>query len=108
LRLAVSLCPRLADAPVLVVASVREEDLADAPERARGLDLVTEAASTVTLGPLSRPDTARLVAALGRRGADAQATSQLADRAWPVSEGYPLMAVEGPRPVGARPRARGG
>jgi predicted ATPase len=87
------------------VASVREEELADTPERARGLDLVTEAATTVTLGPLSRPDTARLVAALGQRGADVTATSRLADRVWAVSEGHPLMAVEATRAFGAEPDA---
>ncbi len=107
LRLAVSLCRRLGDAPVLVVASVREEDLADTPERAHVLDLVTEAAATVTLGPLSRPDIARLVAALGRRGADVMTTSQLADRVWAVSEGHPLMAVEATRAYGAEPEAPG-
>src|SRR5262245_12578969 len=107
LRLTVSLCRRLVDAPVLVVASVREEDLADTPEHARGLDLVTEAGTTVTLGPLSRPDTARLVAALGRRGADAETTSRLADRVWAVSEGHPLMAVEATRAFGGEAEAPG-
>ena len=77
LRLLASLSRRLADAPVLVVASVRDEDLADVPERARLLHVVTESAATVTLGPLSRPDTATLVAALGRRGADAAAVCRL-------------------------------
>jgi DNA-binding SARP family transcriptional activator/tetratricopeptide (TPR) repeat protein len=105
LRLAVSLGRRLGVAPVLVVASVREEELADTPARARVLDLVTEAAATVSLGPLSRPDTTRLVAALGRRGADATATSRLANRVWAVSEGHPLMAVEATRAFGAEPDA---
>jgi DNA-binding SARP family transcriptional activator len=103
LRLLASLGRRLADAPVLVVASVRDEDLADAPERARLLDVVTEPVATVTLGPLSRSDTATLVAALGRRGADTAAVSQLADRVWAVSEGHPLMVVEATRVYGTEP-----
>jgi tetratricopeptide (TPR) repeat protein len=103
LRLLASLGRRLGNAPALIVASVREEDLADAPDRLRLLDLVSETASTVTLGPLSHPDTARLVAALGRRGADAAATSQLAERVWAVSEGHPLMVVEATRVYAAEP-----
>src|SRR5262249_36103436 len=64
--------------------------LAAAPGRPRMLALATGAASVLALGPLSRPDTARLVTALRRRGADAETTSQLADRVWAVSEGHPL------------------
>jgi DNA-binding SARP family transcriptional activator len=105
LRLLASLGHRLGDASALVVASVRDEDLVDAPERARLLDVLGAPTAMVTLGPLSRPDTATLVAALGRRGADAAAVSQLADRVWAVSEGHPLMVVEATRVFGTEPDA---
>jgi DNA-binding SARP family transcriptional activator len=105
LRLVASLTRRLGDAPVLLVASVREEDLAGIPERLRLFDLVGDRAATVVLEPLSRADTARLVAALGRRGADEATTSRLADRVWAVSAGHPLMVVEATRVYGVDPDA---
>jgi DNA-binding SARP family transcriptional activator len=82
---------RLAFSPLLIVATVRMEQLIDAPLVER--TLASLAPARLTLGPLSHADTLRLVAALAPE-ADADT---LGPRVWQISEGHPLMTVEAVR-----------
>jgi DNA-binding SARP family transcriptional activator len=86
---------RFADRPVLLVATAREEEMADAPALRQALvDLRPEARlMMLALRPLSRPDTLALVRAFARSGDDA-ALDRLGEQAWVVSEGNPFIAVE--------------
>jgi DNA-binding SARP family transcriptional activator len=97
LRLLAFVARRLLTQPLLLVASMREEELPSAPFLGRLFeDLGREPGFTrLALPPLSQPDTARLVHALASRaGGEETALAQLADRIWRASEGNPLMVVE--------------
>ena len=86
---------RLAARPAIVVVTAREEEMADAPALGQALDDLRREArlTTLTLGPLSRPDTLALVRTLARSG-DETTLRRLGDRIWLASEGHPLAAVE--------------
>jgi DNA-binding SARP family transcriptional activator len=95
-RLLGFLARRLAGAPALLVATLREEDLDDAP-LVCGLvdDLARDGRVTLLpIAPLSREGTADLVRALGRRGSDAAQVERLAARIWTASGGHPFTVVE--------------
>ncbi len=94
-RLAAFIGRRLADRPVLMVATAREDELADAPAFRQALDDLQRGGrlTTLTLHPLSRPDTLTLVRAVARSGA-AAADERLGEQAWAASEGNPFVAVE--------------
>ena len=96
LRLLAFFARRIPSRPVLLVASSREEELADAATARRTLEeLGREAQVTpVTLAPLSRPDTMDLVHSLARTGSEAEALARLEEQVWAVSEGNPFVAVE--------------
>src|SRR5580765_7223977 len=82
--------------PLLLLASAREEELAEVPAVRRILDEVTrqDRAVAVRLGPLSRPETDLLVRSLARPGPDNAVIGRLEERAWRVSEGNPFVVVE--------------
>jgi DNA-binding SARP family transcriptional activator len=109
LRFLAVLARRLAAARVLVVATAREEEVADAPALDRTLTELRREASTrvLALERLSREATARLVAALGRAGGDAGEAETRAERVWRASAGNPFIAVETCRALaaGAAPAA---
>ena len=86
---------RLVQQPVLLVVTARDEELADAPALRQALDDLRreERLTSLTLGPLSREETQRLVRTVGRSG-DEDALDRLADQAWAASEGNPFVAVE--------------
>jgi DNA-binding SARP family transcriptional activator/tetratricopeptide (TPR) repeat protein len=86
---------RVAAQPVLVVATVREEELLDVPALRNTLaELERETGVTqLALGPLSREATAELVHALGRPTGKAEG-QRLSEQIWSASEGNALMAVE--------------
>jgi len=93
LRLLAFLTRRLPAARLLLVVTVREEEVGDAPVLDQVLtELDGERRLTrVRLAPLGRADIAALVLALvGRSAADAG----LAEEAWTASEGNPFFAVE--------------
>ncbi|HEY2995878.1 MAG TPA: AAA family ATPase [Methylomirabilota bacterium] len=96
LRLLSFLARRLAERPVLVVATAREEDLDAAPVLGRVVEELSREThcSRLTLAPLSRPDTAALVRTLVRRGSSNARIGELAGQAWTLSEGNPLVIVE--------------
>ena len=86
---------RLADRPVLMVATARDDELADAPAFRQALDDLRRdgGLTTLTLRPLSRPDTLTLVRTVARSG-EASADERLGEQAWAASEGNPFVAVE--------------
>jgi DNA-binding SARP family transcriptional activator/pimeloyl-ACP methyl ester carboxylesterase len=100
LRLLSFLARRTPTQRALVVVTAREEELPDAPLPRRTLEDLAQAGQLVWLGlgPLSRRDTAALVAMLTPAGAAPRA-GQLGERVWSASEGNPLVAVEMMREV---------
>jgi DNA-binding SARP family transcriptional activator len=94
-RLVAFIGRRLADRPVLMVATAREDELADAPAFRQALDDLRRhgGLTTLTLRPLSRADTLTLVRTVARIG-DAAADERLGEHAWAASEGNPFVAVE--------------
>jgi tetratricopeptide (TPR) repeat protein len=86
---------RLTGRRALLVATAREEEVADAPATRQALDdLARDARLTrLTLGPLSHADTLALVRTLSRSG-DEAAVARLGEHAWAASEGNPFVAVE--------------
>src|SRR5919201_958149 len=82
---------RLRDRPVLLLTTARDDELGDAPALRQALDDLARdgCLTTLSLGPLSRADTAGLVRALAR-GGDEPAVGALAEQAWAASEGNPF------------------
>ena len=96
LRLLAFLSRRGAGWPVLLVATIRTEEVVDAPAVTR---LLRELRSdrrfvSLTLAPLSAPDTVALVRSLARAGTDEPAVQRLGTQIWRASEGNPFMVVE--------------
>ncbi len=85
--------------PALLVATAREEELAEASMARRTLGELSRAAHAmlVMLSPLSRPDTALLVRALTRVGSSAPTVARVEEQIWAMSEGNPFVAVEAMR-----------
>jgi DNA-binding SARP family transcriptional activator/ABC-type cobalamin/Fe3+-siderophores transport system ATPase subunit len=80
---------------VLVVATAREEELADADVLRRVLEeLRSEGHDEVQLSPLSHSDTSVLVQSLMAAATDSQAVARLTAQVWATSEGNPFVAVE--------------
>jgi DNA-binding SARP family transcriptional activator/tetratricopeptide (TPR) repeat protein len=96
LRLFSFLARRTQASPVALIATAREEELADASGLRRTLqELHREAhVAQVRLPPLSRADTMSLVRALSRAGGDAVAVTRLEEQVWNTSEGNPFLVVE--------------
>jgi DNA-binding SARP family transcriptional activator/GTPase SAR1 family protein len=101
---------RLGTSRILVVASVREEELADAPALRSVLQEFQQESHVVQvlLAPLTREDTGTLVRSLVRKGTDEAGIARLARQAWTVSEGNPFTVVETMRALddGSSPDAR--
>jgi DNA-binding SARP family transcriptional activator len=96
LRLLAFVARRLHERPVLLVASTRDEDLAEAPALA---GLVAELnilahVDHIVLGALSASATATLVRALSRAGSHAARLADVVNRVWSLSEGNPFVIVE--------------
>ncbi len=87
---------RLAALPVLIVATARDEELADAPLLRRILDELgrEQRLISLTLSGLSRNDTLALVYTLARAGTDAATLAHLGEVAWEASAGNPFVVVE--------------
>ena len=94
LRLLPFIGRRLADRPLLLVATAREG------EEPAGLQrVVTEVTSLphaeqVSLGGLSKTDTAALVRALARAGSGDARLTEVVGKVWALSEGSPFVIVE--------------
>jgi len=99
LRLLAYVVRRIATWPVLLVATARHEDLAEASMARRTMQDLS-AGSGVTalaLSPLSRSETILLVQALTRTGETAPAAAHVEEQVWAMSEGNPFVAVEAVR-----------
>ncbi len=88
-----------------LVLTLRDEELPGAQALSRMLHELDRHAALqqLRLAPLSREDTDALVAALSRRGMQAQAVARLAERVWRESEGNPFVVTESVRAAQADP-----
>jgi len=100
---------RLHGATILVVCTVRAENLADAAALRRTFDDLGQRLIRLPLMPLSRTDTLKLVRALVPEAVKTDVVTDLFDRIWTASEGNPLVVVETlralPEPAGVTPLA---
>lgn len=89
---------RLERSRVLIVATVRDEDLADAPLLRRTLDELERGRQLrrIALDALSREDTLTLARAL----VPAPVVARLEEQVWATSRGHPFMVVETLRALG--------
>jgi DNA-binding SARP family transcriptional activator len=96
LRLLSFLGRRVQAWPVLAVATVREEELADADALRRALGELRgeDHFGELPLSPLSRPDTSSLVRFLTVAGSEPSTLARLEEQAWAASEGNPFVIVE--------------
>jgi len=96
MRLFAFVARRLIERPIMLVASARDEDLAEAPTLARLVDelVALPHVDHVALGALSASATATLVRALARVGSHATGLADTVDRVWALSEGNPFVIVE--------------
>lgn len=87
---------RIAAESILIVTTVRAEELVEASVLAKTLAELRQHAGLIDipLGPLSRADTAHLVRSLAAGGAPGSRRGWLEDYVWRVSEGNPLLALE--------------
>jgi DNA-binding SARP family transcriptional activator len=95
-RLLAFLGRRLRAVPLLVLATVREEDLADSGLLRQTLDELDGSGQLVRLplAPLSRVDTVALVRALAPPGLSDPLLADLAEEAWRASDGNAFVVVE--------------
>ncbi len=95
-RLFTFLANRVQTFPLLMAATIRDEDLGEAPLLRRFLQAsdATTHVQRLNLAPLSRDETATLVRALAGRGIELPAAVHLADQVWFLSEGNPFLIVE--------------
>jgi len=99
LRLLSFVVHRIGDLGALVVATAREEDVADLPHLRALLETLGRDARHIRLhlAPLSRSATGALTRALARPARDAATLASLEHRVWTVSEGNPFVALEAVR-----------
>jgi tetratricopeptide (TPR) repeat protein len=109
LRLLKFLPRRLDGRPVLLVGTVRPEEIASAGERGALLEALRVDGSCAprTLGPLSRDEATQLFRALLSSRDDGPQTA-LTERVWTLSEGNPFVVVECARAVRERAGAIAG
>jgi DNA-binding SARP family transcriptional activator/tetratricopeptide (TPR) repeat protein len=95
-RLLAFLGRRLQKVPLVVVATIREEELADLGLLRQSLDELDEHGELVRLSvaPLSRADTAALVKVLAPSELSKQLVAHLAQDAWRISDGNAFVVVE--------------
>jgi DNA-binding SARP family transcriptional activator len=106
LRLLAYVRRRIPTSPALLVATVRDEELADASMTRRTLEELAREpdATSVALSALSRSDTVLLVRALARVGSETPMLAHLEKQIWAMSEGNPFVAVELVRALDQRDR----
>ena len=95
-RLLLFLRRRLAAEPITVLATLREEDLAQEPGHGLRTVLAEHDDRTVRLSleGLTRFDTIALMQAVARAGSDLAALARLGERVWQTSGGNPFVIVE--------------
>ena len=87
---------RVHEIPLLLVVTIRDEELADLGLLRQSLNELDEDGELLRLSvsPLSRSDTIALVEALAPPGLPRQLVSQLAQDAWRISDGNAFVVVE--------------
>jgi DNA-binding SARP family transcriptional activator/tetratricopeptide (TPR) repeat protein len=102
-RLFAFLARRLVTLPVLLLATVREEETGAADLVGGVIEEVRREPHGAILGlaPLSRSDTITLVAALSPPGTGGDRLDHLGERVWRMSEGNPFVVTEAMRSVEA-------
>src|SRR5262249_20451542 len=87
---------RLHDVPLLVLATIREEELSDFELLRQSLGELEDSGDLTRLAvpSLSRGDTVALVQTLAPGGLPAQLVTHLGQDAWRVSDGNPFVVVE--------------
>src|SRR5262249_61470209 len=95
-RLFSSLGRRLDGSRILLVGTIREEELDGASPVRRMLAELSKEERLVrlALAPLSREHTQILVRRLAQGRADDSSLTQLEDRVWTLSEGNPFVIIE--------------
>jgi len=93
---------RTQECPLLIVATAREEELADASALRRAVDELRREHhfAELKLAPLSADDTAILARSLTRTGTDPEAVTRFEEQIWRMSEGNPFVIVETLRTFG--------
>jgi DNA-binding SARP family transcriptional activator/tetratricopeptide (TPR) repeat protein len=96
LRFLAFLGRRLPAVPILALATIREEDLADSALLRQTLDELDKGGRLLSmlLGPLSPADTAALVRVLAPAGIPDPLLADLATEAWRASDGNAFVVVE--------------
>jgi DNA-binding SARP family transcriptional activator/predicted ATPase len=96
LRLLSFLGRRLQKWPILVVGTLREEEVTGAPILRRTLEDLARDKQLVEipLAPLSKEETITLVGTLTRAESEATVATTLAEQVWIISEGNPFAVVE--------------
>jgi DNA-binding SARP family transcriptional activator len=95
-RLLAFLGRRLRTVPLLALATIREEELADGVVLRQTLDELEESGQVERLpvAPLSRDDTTELVRALAPAGMPESLLATLGEEAWRASDGNAFVVVE--------------
>jgi predicted ATPase len=100
LRLLAFVARRIRSSRVLIVATLREEEVVDGPAAAVLAELSEDPlVERMILSPLSRQDTATLVRSLAQAGTAAESVARLAEQIFSASEGNPFMVVETMRAI---------
>jgi DNA-binding SARP family transcriptional activator len=96
LRMLQFVARRAAGWPLLLVGTVREEELPDLPMLRQTLDSLQGETHVERLrvAPLSRRATLRLVRALSSAASDSAALERVGEQVWRASEGNPFVVVE--------------
>jgi DNA-binding SARP family transcriptional activator/tetratricopeptide (TPR) repeat protein len=96
LRLLVFLGRRMVDWPVLVVGTLRVEEVVDVPVLRRTIAQLGRQPRffSATLGPLSEAETVTLVRTLMRAGTEEATLQRFGEKVWRASEGNPFMVLE--------------
>jgi DNA-binding SARP family transcriptional activator len=96
LRLLAFLGRRIFDWPVLVVGSLRVEEMMDAPVLRRTMAQLGHQPRffSATLAPLSETETVALVRSHMRAGTEDTVVQRICETVWRASEGNPFMALE--------------
>ena len=96
LRLLAFVARRLPAWRLLLVATSREDELADAAVARRTVEEMSREAhvTRVCVAPLTRRDTVDLIRSLARACSAPEALGRLEEQVWTVSEGNPFVVVE--------------
>src|SRR5579871_1892971 len=95
-RFVAYLARRIHRLPALFVASLRPEDVADAPAVAQVLNEMKaeELAAEMVIAPLARDESVELVQSLAGARRAASSVHRAADEIWAVSRGNPFIIIE--------------